>query len=332
MAFGSSRAWAQPPTGRDPATADKLFRQGQERLAAGDYAVACLKLADSYSLDPTLGTLLNLAFCHEKQGRLYTSFVEYRAAEKQALRSEQHERAAFAKKSAEEIETKLPRARVELSGGASAKRIWIGTEPTSGGGPTPASEMEGGAIDPNKPDFAVAPGPQTIVVETTNGEKLTKEVSIPDIAGRVTVLKFTPKPMAATRPLPAAGNTAETPKPPPPVEDHGSGQRLLGGVVGGVGVLGLAAGSYFGIATFSKKDDAASHCDATGCDAQGLSDGDTAHTYATISTILIPISAIAIGVGAYLFFTAGSGSKGAHQTGSGARLVHLTARGAAISF
>lgn len=51
------------------AAADALFRQGREALERGDAQSACVYFADSYKLEPTVGTLLNLAACSSTLGR-----------------------------------------------------------------------------------------------------------------------------------------------------------------------------------------------------------------------------------------------------------------------
>src|SRR5262245_20159289 len=56
--------------------ADRLFRQAQEKMAANEIDAACRLFAQSLEADRAIGTLLNLAVCHEKQGRLATAWSE----------------------------------------------------------------------------------------------------------------------------------------------------------------------------------------------------------------------------------------------------------------
>src|SRR4051812_24565538 len=54
-----------------------LFDEGRRLLEAGNYVEACAKLDESYRLDAAAGTLLNLALCHEQQGRSASAWFEY---------------------------------------------------------------------------------------------------------------------------------------------------------------------------------------------------------------------------------------------------------------
>lgn len=74
---------AQPaPT--DRALAQAHFDEGRALLARGAIAAACPKFVESYQLEPALGTLLNLALCHEAQGRLASAWAEFNDARKAA--------------------------------------------------------------------------------------------------------------------------------------------------------------------------------------------------------------------------------------------------------
>jgi len=66
------------------AAADALFDEGKRLLAAGDVDHACPKLEASLQLLDQLGVRLNLADCHERQGRTATAWAEFRAAASQA--------------------------------------------------------------------------------------------------------------------------------------------------------------------------------------------------------------------------------------------------------
>ncbi len=88
----------------------------------------------------------------------------------------------------------------------------------------------------------------------------------------------------------------------------GASKRVAGFVVGGVGVVGLAVGSYFGLRTFSQKNDAEPYCNGTQCTQPGVDLRNDAKSSATISTIAFAAGVAAVGVGTFLVVTSPSKS------------------------
>jgi len=73
----SDESFAEPAPSTDAAraaTAEALFESGHEAMSQGNYDTACARFAESNRLDPAVGSLLNLAACEEKRGRLATSW------------------------------------------------------------------------------------------------------------------------------------------------------------------------------------------------------------------------------------------------------------------
>jgi hypothetical protein len=119
---------------------------------------------------------------------------------------------------------------------------------------------------------------------------------------------------------PAEPGDAETPVEPvrtdestPPAVDRGSdgsAQRTLGWIALGVGAVGLGAGSWFGLQTFSKQNESEDHCDGTSCDQTGVDLRDDARSSATLSTIGFAVGAVGVGAGLVLLLTAGGDTRG----------------------
>jgi tetratricopeptide (TPR) repeat protein len=95
--LASPAALADPRSAVDGQIAQSLFDDARALVEAGRYAEACPKFAESQRLDPAGGTLLNLANCHELQGRTATAWTQFNDALSQAIRDGRKDREAFAR-------------------------------------------------------------------------------------------------------------------------------------------------------------------------------------------------------------------------------------------
>jgi hypothetical protein len=95
--------------------AQALFEEGRRLMDKRRYGEACPKLAESQRLDPGGGTLLNLAICHEKQGRLATAKIDYDEALAAAARDGRKDRQQIARERLAALEPLVPRISVVIA-------------------------------------------------------------------------------------------------------------------------------------------------------------------------------------------------------------------------
>jgi hypothetical protein len=296
---------AQPAASTGP-LAETLFRDGKALMTQGRYAEACPKLAESQRLDPGLGTLLALAYCHEKEGKTATAWSEFVTARGLAQRTKEIERERLALGYAEELEPKLARVTV---------RVHPEMEHVAGfelrqNGALLAAPTWGMAspVDPGEQVFeATAPGRQPWTVRFVVRDGDTRPVDVPVLA------RSAPAPIVvATPPLAAAP------------ESHSG--RSWGYAVGGLGIASIAVGSYFGLHAVGQNNDAKLLCAPANCmSSEGVDLNSQARTSATISTIAIAGGLVAVGIGTFLVLTSRSSS--APRPEAAFRLVPLSGPG-----
>lgn len=283
---GASVAHADDKTAR----ADALFNEGQALLQRGNIAEACGKIEASYAIEPAQGTLLNLAYCHEKQGRVGLSYREYRRALARAEREFDTARARFASGKATELEPRLVRIEWQLPAGASLLAVAVDGDAMAG--------------DPNR--VFVEPGKHVIEATTIQG-KQEKIVNVPALPTPPLVVSLVQPKVAAPPPVVVVKNDTAVVQQTPD-DPSTTTKKIVGWSVIGVGAAALGLGTGFGIGTFSEKSSASDTCQGDLCDAAGLEHGNRAHAFATVSTVAFAVGAVAIGVGTYLLLTANSGS------------------------
>ena len=261
----TSAAHAEP-SAADRALATELFRRGRDLLAADSVPAACEALGASHRLDPSGGTILNLALCHEREGRTATAWSEYQEAISFAKRDGRADRLAFAEAHLGLVAGRLARLRIVV--GSSDARPTIvrdGSEvPEAGWGVAVP-------IDPGRHVVeARGPGRAPLRIEVSLREGEARDVSI-----------------GALAPLPAD----ERPLAP---RVHGS--RLP---VYALGIGSLAAattGTIAAVRALRRREASDAACTPS-CTADGVAYNEQAKTAADVSTIAFAV-AVAAAAGA----------------------------------
>lgn len=278
--------------------AEDLFRRAKTMMAHNKHAEACPLLVESYRLDPGLGTLLNLALCHEHIGKTASAWGEFRSVEQQAHAATppNESRARFARDHADKLEKRLSRVKITVPAEARVPGLVI----------TVDGEPKG---EPLWAGLPVDPGTRVVEVTATNKTPVALNVKVADDGAlqNVTIPVLADVPVvAAPAPESSAGMEA--------VEEYAANRarRTTGYVIGGIGVATLAVGLAFGVAAIVNDNEAkrCSPCVGGSSNATASDQAtDRALVFANISNVTVPLGLVGSAVGAYLVLSAGPGHK-----------------------
>jgi hypothetical protein len=293
---------------RDAAAAEVLFTEGRTAFDAGEYVAACQKFEESQRLDPAAGTLINLAACYEKLGKLASAWETWREALRYLHR--QDDRYPSVDKRAQALESRLPRLELKLA---------VGTPPgasvTRDGVPLGAASL--GVSLP------VDPGKHVVVASAPQREPRQYVINIREGESKGLVVAPSNAIAASSAARPSATTATAPGKDAQP---SSSARKTLGFAVGGIGVIGLATGAVTGLIAVNRKNTVRDRCQESGgrllCDEEGLDAAESGSTYATISTVSFAVGAVATAAGVWLVVTSSDSSTqvGARPRSGGAEL------------
>jgi hypothetical protein len=273
--------------------AEGLFRDGRELMEKGDYAAACAKLAESQRLDPSAGTVLNLASCQNKQGKIASAWASYLVAARLARTQNRANLAEEAKQRAAELEPKVSYLKVVLAErvpGIQVKIDEVTLESAALGSKIP--------VDPGERNVSIsAPGHKAAAMKVSIGaEHDSQTLNVPKLERSETE--------AAQPAAEAPGHEPARGSPPAADKTAQAGPPVLGYVVGGIGVVALGVGTAFAFMAKSAYSDAESECPSkTGCSSGVIALRDKAETRANIANVGIGVGIVGVGVGAVLILT-----------------------------
>jgi len=296
VALAPLAASAQAPS--PEAVAEALFEQARDLVKQERYAEACPKLAESQRLDPKLGTLLNLAYCHDKQGKFASAWAEYTSAAAVARREGQKEREDFSREQIAALEQKMPRVVLQVNAPVAGIVVSVDNEAMAGavlGTPLP--------MDPGKHHIAAtAPGKKTWSQDVDVPPQRTEIlVTIPALEPAPAALPpaLEPIPPPARVPPQAAPQPPPAPPPqlPPAAAAPTSTPTILMGTGFGVAGLGAIVGVITGSMTLSKVSEIKSNCMQNVCGTGEQGDIGTANTLANVSNVSFAFAGAGLVVG-----------------------------------
>jgi hypothetical protein len=278
---------AAAPTGAvssdDKALAETLFFAGRGLMEAGRTAEACDKFAESYRLDPAAGTLLNLAVCHQKIGKVASAWGEYRQALVDARKADRKDRMEFSAEQIAALEPLLPYLEIKV-----AQRVGGLEIVRNGRVLSPAAWDTELPVDPGDVEVvARAPGFKERRLKVTVALKEHRSVVVP-----------------ALEPLPVD-------KTDPKVVDAGwSTTRTIGATTFLVGLASGGAAAYFAIRAADEKGRSDDNCPTQDgerrCNEAGVAAMKSANTQAWLANGATALAVVGLGVGTYLFIVGGA--------------------------
>ncbi len=283
----------------DSAAAQSLFDQAKKEMAAHDYADACPKLEESLRLQEAIGTMLNLADCYERAGKLASAWSKYLEVSSKARAAGQTARARIGRERAAALAPKLSSLIVDVPGATHPDGLEVRRDGTVVGSAEWCVAIPADA------------GTHTIEASAPGRKPWSQTVVVADGAttARVTVADLTPLPVKQEE-LPTASAPVEPSSPLPvdvPSESaHASGLKVAAVVVGGLGVVGVGLGTAFGLISRGDHDDAANACPPPGpcANASGADLWRNAYHFGNASTVAFVIGGVGLAAGTVMWVVA----------------------------
>jgi len=286
--------------------AQRLFDEARTLMKDGHYAEACPKLAESQTLDPGGGTILNLGICLRRQGRNSAAWETLQQALAQARTDGRADRQRTAEKQLAELNTVLSRLVLRLSPDISPEPVTV----TLDGVPLSAEHLG--------TPLPIDPGTHEVRASAALHQSWSVQISVPTSAGeqQLTIPALQPEARAEAVTMPPLPTPAPLPvvTPPPPPRaatnpgDVGAakrkhpdeGLRPEAYAAFGVGAAALGVGSYFGIRSLSLKSDSNRYWNGQKCtEPSCVEDWNKAQSSAVVCDVSLGVGLLALGVGTY---------------------------------
>jgi hypothetical protein len=278
-------------------------------------------------LAPSPRLLLEVALCHEKEGKTATAYAEFNTVVQQAEWEGPKEAAKTAKAHILQLDPRLSRITVKVPPTSETDGLQVIMDGfplarTAWGLPQP--------VDPGRHEIS-ASGPGREPWSTTIrilGDKEQQSVQVPTPTSRIASGKA-PETVAQKEARAEDPDYGETPVPhdeQPPVRKQP--RPLAGYLVAGGGLAVMGVGTYFGLRAIQLRKDSDSYC-VKGCSQRGVELNDSAKSAAWGSDIALGLGLVGVGVGAYLLLKPPSGETDRAPEGEAAGVRVLPMLGSA---
>ena len=278
----------------DATLAESLFEQARALMAQGRYADACPKLAESQRLDPGGGTLVNLAVCHENEGKTASAWAEFEEALAEAKREGRDDRERLSSNHLQVLEPRLSRLQIVVPASSRVKGLTVSLDGVV------VEDPAWGVVVPQDP------GAHVVAARAPGFEDWKREVRL-DTPGQLVAVEIPPLHPSEVAAAPAA--TAVIPPPPgsivPAARPRAGAQRTVAYALGATGIIGVGLGTAAAILASAAYASSRRNCSSpTDCSnhGQAVIDRDTASSWAAASTVAFIAGAGLLAGGALLFF------------------------------
>jgi hypothetical protein len=257
---------------QENSTADTLFQNARIAMRRNDYATACPLLAESLRLEAAAGTRLNLAMCEESIGRLVSAAARYRTTLDELPTDDA--RVPLARARLLDVEARLPRLLLRVEGPAAFNaRVFV----------------DGTRIAPDAlgTEMPLDPGDHRVTVEVPGGQTRTTSLHV-DERARIERTMFMDDAWTSS----GVQRTVS------------SSRATLGWSLGATGAAAIVTSFVLGALVLTERGTVDAHCDASGCDAEGLSAASHGRLLSLLATSTFAGGLAATGIGAYLVASA----------------------------
>jgi hypothetical protein len=287
-------ARTQPAAG-DASQAETLFYDGRKAMDAGEHATACKKFSESLVLLRRASTLVNLAQCNDKLGKLVDALKH--AQEALSLIPPEDERMGPAKQLLDDLSSRVPRLTLKLPADLPAQA---------------SVRIDGNEIDRQKwaQPISLDPGEHAVVLRAPSREDASSKVVLAERDRKEATLA--PGPAAGGKQA-GSGGGAKAPGPgggaKEPDGDGRATRRTIGFVAGGVGLAGLVAAGVTGGMVVANDSTIQANCPNKVCNAVGRDTIAQSNALVVANYVAFGVGALGVAGGAVLVLTSLGGGK-----------------------
>jgi len=287
-------------SGSGSTAAQALFDQAKQLAREGRYTEACPKFEESQRIDPGSGTLINLADCYEKLGRIASAWSTFLEAGTAADAASNSLRAETARKRAAELAPALARITIVVADPPAEPSLQISRDGVNVG------QAQWGVAIP------VDEGSHVFVASAAGKRTWSTTIVIQGRSSNTQVIV----PVLDPLPRMLVAESREPPRPAPQtmrISDRASAERRIGIgpqrtaalVAAGIGVVGASLGTVFGLQSKSARDKANQYCNNDECwDDRGVNLKSDAMSRGNVATALFVAGTVGLASATVLWFYA----------------------------